>query len=132
MISMPKNLDRQAKPDKPSGPDAEPHDVVVDGTLSPEQKSAALDTLEQDARQLADAATEGMTGGEANKLHDVLGAKDRLGLSVLADAYTAVLRDLRSRQERQSLSAARQLDEAIFVVAGVAATVAQDAARPAP
>jgi hypothetical protein len=127
---MPTKSDRRARQDTKSGHHTEPQDIVADRSLSPEQKAAALDRLEQDARQLADAATEGMTGGEPNRLRDVLWARERLGRLVLAIAYRAVLRDLRSRQESQSLSAARQLDEAIFVVAGVAALVDQEAARP--
>jgi hypothetical protein len=58
----------------------EPHEVVVDHALSTDEKAAVLDTLEQDARQLAEAASEGMASGEHNKLHDVLVAKDELGL----------------------------------------------------
>ena len=38
----------------------------------------ALETLEQDARLLTTAAQEGMTGGEENKLQDVLDAKKAL------------------------------------------------------
>lgn len=129
---MPKSVDSHARVDKHSSQFAEPHDVVVDTSLSPEQKADTLDTLEQDARQLAEAATEGMAGGERNKLHDVLGAKDRLGLSVLADAYAAVLGDLRLRQERQSLSATRRLDETIVVLTGLAAHLEQQASLPPP
>jgi hypothetical protein len=58
----------------------EPLHVVTDASLSKDQKAEALDTLEQDARQLAEASSEGMTGGERNKLHDVLIAKDALAL----------------------------------------------------
>jgi hypothetical protein len=43
-----------------------------------------LDSLEQDARLLADAASEGMSGGELNKLHDVLNAKDALARKLKA------------------------------------------------
>lgn len=74
-----------------------PQEVVVDPALSKEQKIEALDSLEQDARQLLDAASEGMTGGELNRLHDVLDAKDALELPPTAYAYEVVLRDLQSR-----------------------------------
>jgi len=57
----------------------EPHEVV-DSSLSKVQKVEVLDTLEQDARQLAEASSEGMAGGERNKLHDVLVSKDKLAL----------------------------------------------------
>ena len=41
-------------------------------SLPLDQKIKTLDTLEQDARQLADASSEGMGGGERGKLHEVL------------------------------------------------------------
>jgi hypothetical protein len=69
------------KHDKITRPDAhfaEPEDVVTDGSLSHREKSEVLDSLELDARLLATAAAEGMSGGELNKLHDVLQAKDHL------------------------------------------------------
>jgi len=50
----------------------------VDPSLSKARKVEALDVLEQDARQLAEATSEGMSGGERNKLHDVLVAKKTL------------------------------------------------------
>ena len=56
----------------------EPQDVVADESLSKIQKVKALNRLEQDARQLAEASSEGMPGGERNKLHDVLIAKNTL------------------------------------------------------
>lgn len=67
-----------AKAQRPSIHFVEPHEVVTDPALSNAQKVEALDTLEQDARQLAAASSEGMAGGERNKLHDVLRAKARL------------------------------------------------------
>jgi len=78
----------------------EPREVVEDCSLSKSQKALALDALEQDARQLAEASSEGMGGGESNKLHDVLIAKEALALqSVADDADENVLQDLRSRQK---------------------------------
>lgn len=75
----------------------EPHEVVIDPALSTEQKGQALDSLEQDARQLSLAASEGMTGGEPTGLHDVLDAKDTLALAPIDQAYEVVLKDLKSR-----------------------------------
>ena len=69
-----------AKVQKPSTYYDEPHEVVADASLSKAQKVEALNALEQDARQLAEASSEGMGGGERNKLHDVLIAEE--GLSV--------------------------------------------------
>ena len=90
-----------AKVQKPSAYFDEPQEVVEDSSLSKAQKVETLDTLEQDARQLAEASSEGMGGGEPNNLHDVLIAKDALSLQSLADdAYATVLQDLRSRQKR--------------------------------
>jgi hypothetical protein len=66
------------KVQKPSSHFDEPHEVVDDSSLSKAGKVKALDVLEQDARQLAEASSEGMSGGERNKLHDVLVAKKTL------------------------------------------------------
>lgn len=74
-----------------------PRDVVDDGDLSRAEKAAALDSLEQDARQMAAASAEGMGGGEVGDLHEVLAAKASLALSPTAFAYEAELGDLASR-----------------------------------
>jgi hypothetical protein len=70
------------KVQKPATHFDEPHEVVADPSLSKPQKVKALDTLEQDARQLSEASAEGMAGGERTKLHEVLKAKDKLILSL--------------------------------------------------
>ena len=54
----------------------EPHQVVADSSLSKPEKVRALDTLEQDARQLSEASAEGIGGGERANPHEVLKAKD--------------------------------------------------------
>jgi hypothetical protein len=76
-------MSEQAKSDdkvqKPSTHYDEPREVVLDSSLSRDQKVKTLDTLEQDARQLADASSEGMGGGERGKLHEVLIAEQALG-----------------------------------------------------
>jgi hypothetical protein len=94
---MPDKNQIKGKTNSPSVYFDEPRDVVADAALSPNQKDAILKTLEQDARQLADATSEGMGGGERNKLHDVLTAADTLSLQPVANAYETVLVDLRSR-----------------------------------
>ena len=71
-----------------------PRDVVADASLSKDQKVEALDTLEQDARQMSEAASEGMAGGERNKLREVLEAKDTLALQPLNEAYRANVTDV--------------------------------------
>jgi hypothetical protein len=68
------------KVDKLSSHFDEPHEVVEDPSLPKARKVEALDMLEQDARQLAEATSEGMSGGERNKLHEVLIAKKTLDL----------------------------------------------------
>jgi len=73
---MSKSVKKHDKLTRPDAHFAEPDDVVADGSLSHHEKSAVLDILELDARLLADAASEGMSGGELNKLHEVLQAKD--------------------------------------------------------
>ena len=55
------------KLEKPHAFFSEPREIVIDPALSKDQKIAALDHLEQDARQLLMASDEGMTGGEPNK-----------------------------------------------------------------
>jgi hypothetical protein len=63
-----------------------PADLVRDEGLSLEEKKKALDTWEQDARQLVTASNEGMQGDNAgpgrdenHKLDQVLNAKQKLG-----------------------------------------------------
>jgi hypothetical protein len=123
---MPEQTKSDAKVQKPSTHFDEPQQVVVDPMLSKEQKVAALDTLEQDARQLAEAASEGMTGGERNKLHDVLNAKAALALPPVANGYGAILRDLRARQQDDPAIATRVLlDQAIAALVGLVALSGQ-------
>jgi hypothetical protein len=63
-----------------------PNDVVHDVTLSMDEKKKALDTWEQDARQLLTASSERMTGSDEgaqpddhNHLGEVVRAKDKIG-----------------------------------------------------
>jgi hypothetical protein len=117
-----------AKVQKPSTHFDEPHEVVADSSLSKAQKVEALDTLEQDARLLAEATSEGMGGGERNKLHDVLVAKDTLALPPVADAYETVLRDLRARRKREPAVDTALLEQAIAALDGLVAVFAQPSA----
>ena len=75
---MTKDATTEEKVQKPAVHFEEPLDVVADPSLSKPQKAKALDTLEQDARQLSEASAEGMAGGERTKLHEVLKAKEAL------------------------------------------------------
>ena len=63
---------------QPHGNFATPDEVVVDPALSKQEKSETLDAMEQDARLLAMASAEGMSGGEPTNLHEVLDAKEAL------------------------------------------------------
>ena len=71
--------------------------VVADPGLSKEQKNAALDSLEQDARQMGVASAEGMSGGESGMLAEVLHARDALQLPPTEYAYALVTQDLQAR-----------------------------------
>ena len=86
------------KAKKPSANFQSAHEVAADPALSKPEKEKALDALEQDARLLATASAEGMTGGEPTNLHEVLDAKEALELPPTTYAYEIVLRDLRTRQ----------------------------------
>jgi hypothetical protein len=65
----------RARAEKPHAHFDSPQQVLADPALSMQEKFEALDTLEQDARLLATATEEGMTGGEQSKLRDILKAK---------------------------------------------------------
>ena len=69
---------RQAKTEKPHDHFDDPQQVVADPALSKQDKLEALEALEQDARLLATATEEGMSGGEQSNLRDVLSAKKTL------------------------------------------------------
>jgi hypothetical protein len=63
-----------------------PNDVVKDRELSPGEKQDALDTWEQDERQLLTASDEGMPGSEeglepkdSHRLGEVVRAKAKIG-----------------------------------------------------
>jgi hypothetical protein len=97
-----------------------PGEVVADPALSKAQKAAALDSLEQDARQMAVASAEGMSGGESGKLHDVLEAKGALELPPVEYAYGLVVQDLQSRRAATPAGAAHTaLDQALAALQGV-------------
>jgi hypothetical protein len=64
----------------------EPKHVVQDDALSHQEKKKTLNTWEQDERQMLTASNEGMPGSdegqrkkEANRLDEVVQAKDQIG-----------------------------------------------------
>lgn len=74
------------KIDKPAENYEKPKDVVKDKSLTIPEKKEALDTWEQDARQLLTASNEGMPGPEegvepkdSHRLDEVVKAKDKIG-----------------------------------------------------
>ncbi len=74
------------KVEKPAEHFDKPKDVVKDRNLSTSEKKDALDTWEQDARQLLTASNEGMAGAEEglepkenNRLDEVVKAKQTIG-----------------------------------------------------
>ncbi len=87
----------EAKVEHPHVHFANPSEVIVDPELSKADKVRALESLEQDARQLATAAAEGMTTGEKSGLRDVLAARDALELPPFDLAVSVVLQGLRAR-----------------------------------
>jgi hypothetical protein len=114
---MTDTADNRNKVKKPHASFEEPHDVVIDPALSTGQKRKALEALEQDARQLSLAASEGMTGGEYTGLRDVLDAKDTLALAPVDQAYAVVLKDLKSRLKGNAAGEARiALERALVAI----------------
>ena len=77
------------KPDKVESPASRfenPSDVCTDAKMFPEEKKKALETWEQDARQLLTASNEGMAGAEEgvnpddhHRLGEVVRAKVKIG-----------------------------------------------------
>jgi hypothetical protein len=74
-----KPVDFEAALLNPAGCFREPSEVVADETLSREQKLRVLRQWDQDARQLAVAEEENMTGGEENMVGRVSKAILALG-----------------------------------------------------
>jgi hypothetical protein len=74
------------KVEKPAEHFEKPKDVVKDVDLSKREKTDALDTWEQEARQLLTASNEGMTGPaegsdkkDSHRLDEVVKAKQTIG-----------------------------------------------------
>jgi hypothetical protein len=83
---MTKNSALQDKIEHPARHYDTPDDIVKDKALSHDEKTAALNTWEQDARQLLTASNEGMPAsdegvdkGHHTRLGQVERAKQRLG-----------------------------------------------------
>jgi hypothetical protein len=77
---------KKAKLEKPANYYESPDDIANDADLSPEEKKQALNTWEQDARQMMTASNEGMAGDEegvdksdSHRLGEVVRAKAKIG-----------------------------------------------------
>jgi hypothetical protein len=80
------NEDLKDKIEHPQAHYKAPDEITNDNELNPEQRKKALDTWEQDARQMLTASTEGMAGSEEgitrdehNRFGEVARAKAKLG-----------------------------------------------------
>jgi hypothetical protein len=83
-------MDHASKADRikqPANHYKRPKDILEDNELSFEEKKEALDTWEQDARQLVTASSEGMPGShegaqrdDHHRLGQVVRAKEKLGV----------------------------------------------------
>ena len=80
------NVDLMDKIEHPQAYYKAPDEITNDNELSPEQKKKALDTWEQDARQMLTASNEGMAGNEDgitrdehNRFGEVVRAKAKIG-----------------------------------------------------
>jgi hypothetical protein len=90
---------RPARPKttQPNREQQDPAALVNDDGLSTEEKRHALEALEQDARQLATAAGEGMSGGESTNLRDVLLAKTTVDRRSSDAAFAQVVALLKTK-----------------------------------
>ena len=82
-----KDHSKDRKIENPQNSFDHPSDIVKDRQLSSEEKRDALDTWEQDARQLLTASNEGMSGSEEgiepkddHRLGEVVRAKAKIGV----------------------------------------------------
>lgn len=79
--------DIERKIDNPTAFFEHPIDVVHDAELSHDQKAAILDQLELDAKLLARADDENMSGGEPSRLIEVMDAKKHLDVESLPKSH---------------------------------------------
>ena len=77
---------KKAKLEQPANHYKSPDEIVNDADLSEEEKRQALNTWEQDARQMMTASNEGMEGedeglkkNDTHRLGEVVRAKAKIG-----------------------------------------------------
>jgi hypothetical protein len=78
--------EKKAKLEKPANYYKSPEEITKDADLSDDEKRQALNTWEQDARQMMTASNEGMAGdeegldqGDTHRLGEVVRAKAKIG-----------------------------------------------------
>ena len=83
---MPNTSKTKNKVENPEAHFSKPKQVVKDNVLSLDEKKHALNTWEQDERQLLTASNEGMSGSDEglrvdddNRLGEVVRAKGKIG-----------------------------------------------------
>ncbi len=120
------------KVEQPAKAFSDPLHVVADPELSAREKRVALNSLEQDARQLATAAGEGMDGGEETGLHNVLEAKRLLDLPTIDAAFAVVLRAFEDHaREAQGTDLRVLIERAIDAITAARDAIADRARTPA-
>lgn len=121
------------KVEQPAKAYSDPKQVVADTALSKQEKRAVLNSLEQDARQLAIATAEGMAGGEETKLRNVLQAKRALDATPADQAFSLVLRTLEEQlKETLGTDAHGVISDAIDAIHAARRAMAERAAMPTP
>jgi len=112
---------------------ADPAQVVADPDLSTGEKIRALNSLEQDARQLAVATAEGMSGGEETKLRGVLQAKRMLELPSSETAFTIVQQTFEAQLHNTLGSETHELiTRALDAIKAAREAIARRVETPAP
>ena len=109
----------------PASKFAKPDDIVRDKELSQREKSEALNTWEQDARQLMTASNEGMPGPKEglspkdhHRLGEVVRAKDDIGGGKPSGPGVASApNSLAPGKDPVSAAAAESMDQAAGIIA---------------
>jgi hypothetical protein len=123
----------EKKLEHPAKEFSNPTEVLTDRSLSTRQKQHALDALEQDARQLAVASSEGMAGGERTNLRNVLEAERSLEPTPADPAFTEVLRTLEDQRHKvRGTDTDVLITRAIDAINEACAAIQRQEAAPVP
>jgi hypothetical protein len=124
---------KEKKLETPARVYAKPAEVVADPSLSARDKATALNTLEQDARQMAVASAEGMSGGEETNLREVLQAKRTVGLPSAEAAFAVVTATFEEQlQETLGTEAHALISRALEAIQDAREAVSRMADTPIP